>query len=43
MPPSPEGTAAVRRFRRVRNISFAVKVAALAGLLLFVLVYFGGL
>ena len=41
MQPSPN--AAVRRFRLVRQVSLAVKVAALVGLLLFVAVYFGGL
>ena len=41
MQPAPN--VAVRRFRVVRAVSLAVKVAALAGLLLFVLVYFGGL
>jgi hypothetical protein len=40
MPSSPN--AAVRRFRLARRISLAVKVAALAGLLVFVAVYFGG-
>ena len=41
MQPAPN--AAVRRFRLVRHVSMAVKVAALVGLLLFVAVYFGGL
>jgi hypothetical protein len=41
MQPAPN--AAVRRFRLVRYISVAVKVAAVVGLLLFVAVYFGGL
>ena len=40
MQPAPN--AAVRRFRLVRNVSLAVKVAALVGLLVFVVVYFGG-
>ncbi len=34
--------AAVRRFRLVRNLSFAIKVAALVGLVVFLAVYFGG-
>jgi hypothetical protein len=41
MQPAPN--AAVRRFRVVRVVSMAVKVAALLALLVFVAVYFGGL
>jgi hypothetical protein len=41
MQPAPN--AAVRRFRQVRYVAVAVKVAALLGLFLFVAVYFGGL
>lgn len=40
MQPSPN--AAVRRFRRVRHVALAVKIAALVGLVVFVVVYFGG-
>ena len=40
MQPAPN--AAVRRFRLVRTASIAVKIAALAALLLFVAIYFGG-
>ncbi len=42
MQPPPSANSAVRRFRLVRNLSLAVKVAALVGLLLFVVVYYGG-
>ena len=41
MQPTPN--AAVRRFRVVQTVSVAVKVAALVGLVVFVLVYLGGL
>lgn len=41
MQPAPN--AAVRRFRTVRALSVAVKVAALIGLVVFVAIYFGGL
>jgi hypothetical protein len=41
MQPAPN--AAVRRFRIVRAVSTAVKIAALLALLVFVAVYFGGL
>ncbi|MGI0071851.1 MAG: hypothetical protein ACRECT_07315 [Thermoplasmata archaeon] len=40
MPPSPN--AAVRRFRTVQFVSLAVKVAAVLGLMAFLVVYFGG-
>lgn len=41
MPSAPN--AAVRRFRMIRFVSVAVKVAALATLLVLIAVYFGGL
>jgi len=41
MQPAPN--AAARRFRRVWTLSLVIKVAALMGLLVFIVVYFGGL
>lgn len=40
MQPAPN--AAVRRFRRVQIVSLAVKLVALGGILVFVVVYLGG-
>jgi hypothetical protein len=41
MPPAPN--VAVRRFRRVQVASWAIKVAAIVGLLVFVAVYAGAI